>query len=506
MNRTSRALWVNGALLVLVGAAALLALYGPGKYRERPPYGALLLDTETHPIDRLELARDGRVVTLERRPELGPREYRQHGEFERPGEIATVDSLGRALGSEAALVRDVTAANLPLARLGLDAPNLRWSVTQGGMLRTIELGHPAPTPAGARYARVTEGKELAQLLVLAPELSASLELEPEALLDTRLVPVLPSEMASVEVDIGPRRQLLHRDSETGHWYLDAEYPLRADRTRLEPWLLLLTTLRAERFLADDPTQRSVERRRLQIRLRATTEHQPRQLALRWFSVPGSSPHRVVVMSQAPRFLAQISEIAEEGLSRLPEHLQDSRLLFAKPDEIERVTLVHGARRLTLSRRSTALVFSGASEHEIALADGNQLLVQLWSLAGELGKNRCDGESYEYRDTTRLMIHGVGLGLADSTLETLLVRARSEDGTRLICRLDDGVTITLPPAVAEELETFLHAFESLEPASLAPLSSATISSDARHPLWSGDSKSGPSSPCTRPRPPVQAPSR
>jgi len=462
VNRTSRALFVNAVLLGLVGLVALF-VFGRSGSRASPPYGALLLPLDAFPLERIELARDGRVVTVERRPWLGPREYRQLGDVERPAELSTIDVLGRALCSESALVRDVTEAHLSLEGLGLRPPSFRLSLTQGAVRRTLELGGPAPSPAGSRYARYTEGDEPSRLLVLAPEVSTSLDLEPEALLDTRLVPALPSELASIEIGSDTAGQRLVRAPDTGHWYLEQSPPIRADRSRLSPWLLQLTTLRATRLSSNAPALPSPERARLKLRLRETAERPPRTLTLDLQFAPDAAQATVVLEGDAPRAFAQISGAAARALARLPEPLEDVRLLFATPDEIERVTWVAEARRLTLSRRSTSMVFSGSHEREVQLSRGNPLFSQLWSLSGELGTGQCDADSPEYRDAARLELQAVGVGLADSTAETLVLAAREDDGTRLVCRLDDGLSIKLAAADAEVLENFLQELESLEEA-------------------------------------------
>ncbi len=201
-------LWLNLALLALVGVLVAVVVFEPGKDPEPKPEPLTTRDPDT--VTRLKLVRDGDdVIVLEKRDGR----WWLTQPWTLPARAFRVEGVLRLLEAESQSRHDL--AGLDLAKFGLDRP--RASVTVDGEL-TIDFGGTEPL-AQRRYVRIGE-----DLHTIIDTFYYQIAATPESFVDLAL---LPPDAKIVRITL-PDLVLELKD---GKWQRAPEHPDRsADAT------------------------------------------------------------------------------------------------------------------------------------------------------------------------------------------------------------------------------------------------------------------------------------
>jgi hypothetical protein len=250
-----------GAVLVVVAALALVVLValdrGRVTTRETEERRRYLFDAwRTREITAVDVTAGGRTLAL-RAKEPEPAERRW---------TATIDGRDTAL-DEQGVAELLTAlefatferrvAGVAPAGMGLEAPRLRVTLEMGSLRYALVVGGAAPSPTGALYAEVTGGARGTVHYAIAGTLLTELERRAREARSRRLVPLLSTELAAVELDDGDRSWRLERlragEHASGAFLLGrAGARVRASERALDGWLGALGRLEIAEILEPTP--------------------------------------------------------------------------------------------------------------------------------------------------------------------------------------------------------------------------------------------------------------
>ncbi len=432
-------------LLVLV-AAALVALWFlvPRGAAEDPLAIADWSDVAEVSASELIVQRGNAraAFRIERESATG----RRYVVKERPlaaADPAALDRLIHALGHLQAL-RIVDA---PRTQFGLDHPSVEIDLEAHGEKRSILLGAAAPTPSGARYAEIVRGKRR-YLVVLAAATAQSLDVEPEALLDHRVLSWLPSELHRIESSdaLGP---LTLERSSNGRWLLAHASRARARRSSIERLLLTWTELSVNRLLEPAVALAALQRGPVrQFSLYAKRDTRQEVVRVRvGAQCPGTEGSLVLSLEGSHSLAGCIGVATVSKLTLDRDALVDDAGFSFHVDEVERLEVSGPLPAWRLTRKDAAFQLTTTKESPISLGAGNALLNALAKIRGK-PSGAC--AFLPTPQSTMLTLRSFVVGDGDPCIERVAVYPIATDGRRRICR-DDGVELLLAAEVAQTLD-------------------------------------------------------
>jgi hypothetical protein len=215
---------------------------------------------------------------------------------------------------------------------------------------------------------------------------------------------------------------------------------RAGRETLEPLFAGLADLRATRFLPVPEAERargSAPRTTVQLVPRETK--QPKLAAEMGGLCPGHPGETIVVVRAQNVRAGCVRDEALRPFAVSRDALADDRPFFAKPDEVETLTLVRGGRRLVLTRRGTSFLLREPTSAEVELEAGNARLSAVVRAPAELVRAPDLAKLGFGADRAILTVLGRDDRASEETVE--LGRVES-DGSLPVRRVDDGVVLRL----------------------------------------------------------------
>jgi hypothetical protein len=299
-----------------------------------------------------------------------------------------------------------------------------------GHRASIQLGGTSQSNDRGRYARLLVDDH-ARVVVLAPAAAAVLDVEPDDLLDRRLIDVVPSEIRRVTLSSGFSRVVIEQ-AENGRFWLSGTPKRRASRERVEALLLALTELALEP--RGKPKTREAKPTDLVATLEPREPQRASTLTLRFGDPCEGDDALVTVTLEGPT--RRSGCVASRVVTLAPmaeEQWLESRLTFLHGDEVERLTIRGRSSPFVLERQGTAFELREPETRTVPLQTGNALLDELTGLTGtRLG--RCGDD---FRSGARELILRSGLvGHTGPSDDRLWVASPNADGTRAVCRDDD----------------------------------------------------------------------
>jgi hypothetical protein len=392
-------------------------------------------------VQRVELARDGERIVLERVSGAGATGWAMRSPRQELADPAAVESLLQELDL-AIRLRDVE----PAKATGLDSPRVRGGVSVGSLEYRFALGAPASVPDGASYMRVDgEGT-----FVIGSALSAQLLRGADAYRDRVLVPFGAARTQRIEIRARQGAALaLVRSGQV----FRVEGGPRASRAAVERVLGGLSGIRAEAFLPDDEADRSVAADASSLTvLVEPIEAGIARVELRFGGAcPGVAGGVVVVRASPDRRSACVPTSAVEALRDAREGLADERVFYARKDEVAELRLEPvgaGSAALDLARR-------GAGWHERSPEDrdlsgpeaevANALVERLMALRSTGPTTPASGERLAPRALATIV-------RVDGVTERVELGAPTGDGKAQVLRVEDGAILRVPAQAARDLET------------------------------------------------------
>jgi hypothetical protein len=431
-------------VLILVAVALVAAWFGiPRAIPDDPSGLSDWADSGDQPPRRMTYRRGTARVELERAE--GPSIQQRYVAKFPPSALAdpsATDRLMHAL-SHLDVARVVTASP---ESLGLRQPAVELEFDARGEKRQISLGNLAPSPKGGRYAALVRGKQR-RFVVLGAGSAERIDIDPESLLDHRLIDSVPSEIHRLEQTHGPQSFTLEQ-RKGGRWVLADPSGTRARRSSVSQLLLALTELKVSRLLDPATAARALGNAlALVISLRTEREDRDASLLLKYGGSCPTASDQLVVTAEGERALAGCVEKAElEKLLIDPKALIDDAAFSLRGDEVERLEVSTPSATWSLQRDGAEFRLKTESTRTVTLRAGNALLDSIASVRGTLS-GHCD--FFRKQQGTVLSLRSSVVGDDGPTSDSIRLGPIDADGTQTICR-DDGNELAVSAAVASRL--------------------------------------------------------
>jgi hypothetical protein len=328
-----------------------------------------------------------------------------------------------------------------LKRLGLYTPSFGWQVEIDGSVWSLTFGAEALAPRGGTYVDVTPpGSQTHKFYVASVDL-AKLSLQPEHLLEPRLVPYVSSDFGDVTLESGTNRVAFHFDSAHLRWFDTEGQRYRASRAILEPLLADITTLKSEHFLtsAEAATkawgQKAATVTLVLPKLSAT-------IRVNFGGVCDGQPALSLVnVSGLEEFTACAD--ARAILAKLELNFAnhtDTHLFSLRPDEVESVSTQMGGRSLQLERWESSFRLAGPVPRAIDLEAGNGWLQSLLAIRGTLVQNPASVAIAPFDKEQFVQLRSAVVGPGESYQERVTIGQPNPRGERFIRRDADGALL------------------------------------------------------------------
>lgn len=442
--KVSRSLLVNAtvALLALASAVAVVASNGAVTTKDREGRAQNLLPVfRTEDVTSLELSAGKERISLQRAraADAGSAPFELVSPVKELADAATVDKYLGALASAKPL-RPV-ADGLSREALGLVEPGARIVVTAARLRYELDLGGPAPTPAGARYVEVKSNADPPKLWLVGKSVVDELTFELDAFRLRSIVSVAEADVVRVKIK-SPSLDLGLARGRGRTFLIEGEPKVRADRDTVTSFFFQLSRLSANRFLGAAEADAALGAQRAQIELVAKD---PANSAK--FEVGGNCPgddSQLVLVRRAPGSQsACVSRELEATLGLKREAFFDVHPFALRTDEVEELAISSDRGKFRLVRKGTAFVLHAKSDADVELEAGNQRITDVLSARGErvVDPNLAQLGLDPARGT--VTVRSSGGSEADVVTET--VRVGNEDAAHdlFVYREADGVTLKIP---------------------------------------------------------------
>ena len=429
------------ALNLLLGLAALGTAAAVVLTRERPTTDEIEARAENLlPIFRRDeltrislVARGGGRFTLARAK--GSDDWTLEGDPPEPADGAVVDRLVGGLELATPLRR---ASDEDQKNFGLDSPDVTVLLEMGALRYRLLLGKESPTPPSSRYAGVEDTGGKRSTFVISKETVALLGSTRDDFRRRDLVGIGRHGIARLTLERGGER--LELVAAPIGFTLDGKE--RASRDALEPVFAALARLEARRFLA----LADAERARggpaeivVQISPRDQAEG-GRTLELGG-GCPGSAGETLAIVRKPRVFAACVASDVLSPLRVDAAALADESPFVSRADEVERLSIERGDRRLTLERRGTAFLLRAPAEAQVELDAGNARLAAILRAPAKLVK--APDLAAIGLAPPRGRVTAVTLGHGEKSVEEKIeLGSVTPDGTIQVRRSDDGAVLAI----------------------------------------------------------------
>lgn len=321
--------------------------------------------------------------------------------------------------------------------LGLDRPALALTLEMGAIRHRVSLGKESPTPPGSFYAGVTGANEKLDAFVVSSETAALLRATRDDFRRRDLVGLGQHAIARLTLERpGDRLELVA--AKVG-FTLGKE---RASRDALEPVFASLARLEARRFLPLAEAERArAGPAEVTLRIVARDPAEPER-ALELGGACPQHPGEVLALVRKPRpFAACVAADSVAPLKITRAALADASPFLSRADEVERLSIERGDKRLTFERRGTAFLLRAPAEAQIELDAGNARLAAVLRAPAKLVPSPDLGALGLAPSRGRVV--AVSLGHDDKSVEeSVEIGNVTPDGTLYLRRSDDGAVLAL----------------------------------------------------------------
>jgi hypothetical protein len=450
-------------------AVVLLTRDAPTTAEKDARASQLLTAYREEDVERIELRQGAKTAVVERGADGAS--WSLGGSAPELADAAAVERLLDGLGF-ATPVRKLGAAEP--APLGLTDPRATLVLSMRGRTTRLSLGKSAPAPSGASYVGVSGDGITPFSAVVSRQVAALLETTADDLRDRNLVRLGASELMELGVERADASFRLVR-AKGSSFHLDGAG--RARRDAVEPLFTALGELRAEPLLdvaVAERTRKSSPRTLIRLTPR---DAKATKLVLELGGACPSGQGTLVIVRGTPARAGCMRDEVARAFDVGREALLDDTAFWARPDEVEALSIARADRRLVLARSGTAFLLREPTSAPVDLDAGNARLSTVVRATGELMTNP-DLEKLGLsppRDRVVLTV----LGRDDKATEETLELGRTEaDGTLVGRRVEDGAVLRFS---REAARAFLVDSTLLRPRRLFDFAlSALLELETSHP--------------------------
>ena len=456
MGAGLRATLVNLALLVMAGGLvfAVVSTTESVTTSEREARkGNLLTRFSTDELSRISIERKSGKVVLERATEgnAGEGEWRLVQPVQEEPEAEVVQNLVGSI-EFAKVVRRIDPPDVDRKSFGLEVPRAALSLTLPRVSYRLLLGGPAPAPPGAAYLELSgDGVANPGVVVIPGDLVEALDVSLEDLRGQLILPYQVTSLRGLTLEGAGGTRKLARHGE--QWQFDGmQRDLCVDRDVMQTLAVQLSRSKADPFL-DDQAARRAQQDADTVKVTALPQDTKRARAVVVFGGDcPSRPRAVVAIRRKPNPVAACVSAEVMTALRAPAGELVARGLFSlRPDEVERLEISAGERRLDLVRKGDGFLMRAPSEREVQLDIGNQRLESLLALRGELIPDAEAGALELEPAAGQVTLHAVvGAGKKEHSESVQFVRNEKE-GRVYVRRSTDGATLSLDAESARMLD-------------------------------------------------------
>lgn len=454
-----KALLLNGALIAL----ALGSLGVVWATRDAPTTGDVLArknqlfpELSLAKISAVELSNGERTLELRREGS----EFRIVAPWSERADVATMNKWLNA--ADMAMV-ERPADGVSDARAGFGPSAFRAQIDAGGELLKLTLGGPAPTPTGARYAKV-EAAGRTRIGVVRGSVASELEIPFDQFRETRLLEYGRRELAKLTLESSAGTIELEQ-RERGAFFVrvgsrwELAHP-RAVRVIVEH----LARLTTERFIEPEAARAALGASPVRLKLEPRdAPDSPVSLTLGG-SCPSDAQLAVLLREQPGRAARAgcVDTSVVRGLSLEADAARLRGPFAAEADEIEELRVVRGAQKLELSRKDNGFVLRAPTSSEVPLNVGNQRIQAILNAQGELATSDVVGAG-----SGEVTIQIAGGDEASHREERVLLGEPSANGGVCFKRLSDDVTRCVNEEHAGDLEPDARLLRNLSLLEFSP---------------------------------------
>jgi hypothetical protein len=459
MKLIRRRLFWDGALLVIALTSGILAFVvrrcdSPVSTSDSP---ALLLPSLSgSPPRSLGVTRDGVTVRIVNQSTTSnsPVWYAE-SPWNRTGDLATVDSavtMLRDLQVVRRLAMDNQVTSTNLASFGLDRPQSAWEVESDGAHYSLKIGISAPPPRGGTYVELDgPSPNSRQFFVVSGDISG-LTLPPQLLLESRLLPYVPSDVRLVRVDSDGNHSAYQFDTARARWFEADGQRRRISREKIEKLLFYLTNLKGEYLLpALDNDSSKTGKALASVSLELDKRHAKVLVELsptcgKWpelSTIRVSGAARVAACAKAEDLTTLLVADASSWL--------DDRLFSVRTDEIEGLTVELDGHSLKLERQELGFSMSIPEPRRIDIDTGNDSLQTLTSIRGVLANSASNIAPADVEGINFIEVRSGVVGPTDRYAERVLIGPEQSNGQRWLKRASDSTFLRLDAKAANSLK-------------------------------------------------------
>ncbi|MET0412492.1 MAG: DUF4340 domain-containing protein, partial [Polyangiaceae bacterium] len=250
----------------------------------------------------------------------------------------------------------------------------------------LRLGPDSVSPQGSKYLEVSEtrpnGESERSVVVIKDSLVKELDRSPESLRGRRIAPYSRLTLRELTLSgAGGERRLERHGLE--YRLLGAPGDIRADRSAIERLFLALARTEAEPFLTLEQARAALAgAEHVTLTLVPSEAEQPSARLVVGGRCPGSE-HKTVALREAPEPIAGCVDEGVLSALALPASALIDRALFSlNLDELDRLYVAEGERRLELARKGDGFVLTAPREAELDPDAVTDRLTRLLALRGE----------------------------------------------------------------------------------------------------------------------------
>lgn len=327
---------------------------------------------------------------------------------------------------------------------GFAADALVIELDMGGVNYRLRLGPDSVSPPGSKYLEVSETRpdhrSERSVVVIKDSLVKELERSPESLRGRRIAPY--SRLSLRELTLagaGGERRLERQGLE--YRLLGAPGSVRADRAAIERLFLALSRTEAEPFLTLEQARAALSSgERVTLTLVPSEAEQPTARLVVGGRCPGSE-HKTVALREEPEPLAGcVDEGVLSALALPASALIDRGLFSLNLDELDRLYVAEGERRLELARKGDGFVLTAPREAELDPDAVTERLTRLLALRGD----RLLPQPAPLSEASAAIVVRAGSASSEQqgAEQVLYVGEPRADGSSDVYRVADGVTLRI----------------------------------------------------------------
>ncbi len=458
MKQIRRRLLWDGALLVLAlasGISVFLARRCNSLVSTSDTPTLLFPSLSGGPPHGLSVNREGMTVrVVNQSTDSDSPVWRADSPWNREGDLATIDSVVTTL-RDLQVVRKLSIGPQVTANVtsyGLARPQSTWQIELNGALFTLKVGADAPQPRGGTYIEVDGPSPNArQFFVVSGDIS-QLTLQPERLLESRLLPYVPSDVRRLRVDSERNHSIYQFDTSRARWFEANGQHRRISREKMEKLLFDLTNLKGEHFLSpldDDQSKRGSALATVVLEL----EESRTKVAVELYQSCGKWPELSTFRVSGAKGVAACANAQglATALTEAAPSWIDDRLFSVRTDEIESLRVDLDGHSVELEREEYGFLLSGPQPRRIDVDAGNELLQALTSIHGKLVDPASEIAKADLEANNFILVRSAVVGATDRYEERVLVGPEQSGSQRWAKRVTDSTFLHLDAKASSSLK-------------------------------------------------------